>query len=250
MLRPMRSLLNGSPASRRLAAAMAVAGSLALPGCVTTDPSRGPAGGLVTASPAAARPPAFPVAETFIPGAAPAPQWTDVLARHGRAAADPTAVPSEWRRLVAALGGLDLRARLERANAEINRVPYARSEQNWSRRDYWETPFELIAGSGQCQDYAVAKYLLLRATGVPASDLRVVVVQDREAGLAHAVLLAYLDGRAMILDNQIPGVVPAARVAHYEPLYALSEDGWWIYDRTAGPGVAAALGRNAFAADS
>lgn len=246
--RSRRTVKAGPRASRSLAVAAALAGSVVLSGCVTADPARERA---AVRGPAQApvRPAAFAVAETYVPGAPPAPQWTDVLARHGRAVGQPGAVAAQWSRLVEGLRGLDPEARVERANAEINRVPYARSELNWARRDYWETPFELIAGSGQCQDFAVAKYLLLREAGMPAEQLRVVVVQDRRAGLAHAVLVAYVDGRPLVLDNQADGVLPASEVTHYEPLYALGEGGWWMYDRAPqpAPGVTAALGRTAFA---
>lgn len=234
-------------AMRALAAAAVLMGSTVLSGCVTAGPAREQAAR--RPAEAHARPAAFDVAETYVPGPAPAPQWADVLARHDRSVGEQGAVATEWRRLVQALRGLDPMARVERANAEINRVPYVRSELNWARRDYWETPLELIAGSGQCQDFAVAKYLLLREAGMPAEQLRVVVVQDRRAGLAHAVLLAYVGGKPLILDNQAEAVLPASEVGHYEPLYALGEDGWWMYDRTPqpAPGLTAALGRNAFA---
>lgn len=244
--RPKSIVPAGPTPFRPLAAVAALAGSVVLSGCVTVEPSRErPA----TPTQVVVQPAAFDVVETYVAGAPPAPQWTGVLARHRRAVGQPQEVPPEWRRLVETLRDLDPLARVERANAEINRVPYARSEVNWARRDYWETPFELLAGSGQCQDFAVAKYLLLRDAGVPADQLRVVVVQDQRAGLAHAVLLAYVDGRALVLDNQVEGVVAASQLAHYEPIYALGEGGWWMYGRPQRPGrdAAAALSRTAFA---
>lgn len=244
--RPKSIVPAGPTPFRPLAAVVALAGSVMLSGCVTVDPSRERA---TAPAQIVLRPAAFGVAETYVAGAPPAPQWTGVLARHRRAIGQPEEVPPEWRRLVETLRGLDPLARVERANAEINRVPYARSEVNWARRDYWETPFELLAGSGQCQDFAVAKYLLLREAGMPAEHLRVLVVQDHRARLAHAVLLAYVDGQALILDNQAEGVMAASQFGHYEPIYALDEGGWWMYGQTQRPGrdAAAALSRTAFA---
>ena len=157
-------------------------------------------------------------------------QWSDVLSRHRRALAAGQDVPPAWTALVRRLRDLDLPARLAAANAEINRYPYIRSERNWGRGDYWAAPFELMAKGGQCQDFAVAKYLLLRATGVPSERLRVALVQDGRSGLAHAVLLAEVQGQMLVLDNQEPEVVPASSLHHYGPLYALSETGWWLYD--------------------
>ena len=33
-------------------------------------------------------------------------------------------------------------------------------------------------GQGDCEDYAIAKYVILRAAGVPAEDLRIMLVRD------------------------------------------------------------------------
>ncbi len=173
--------------------------------------------------------PVFDGSETFLAKTSPLPQWTAVVARYDQAMKSRDRVPAEWRRLVKEISGLGLRAKIERVNAEINRYPYVSSTQNWGRPDYWETPFEFLAKNGQCQDYAATKYFLLRAAGVPASDLRIVVVQDSEAQLAHAVVVVDPYGEALLLDNQITNVVPLTVAHRYTPLYALNEEGWWAF---------------------
>ncbi|HZB90303.1 MAG TPA: transglutaminase-like cysteine peptidase [Stellaceae bacterium] len=146
----------------------------------------------------------------------------------GQAAA--ACAPAEWRALVASLQGLDLRAKIERANAAINRHPYVPSWVNWHESNYWETPYEFLRKGGQCQDYAVAKYLLLRAAGVSAERMRVVVLRDTRLGLDHAVTVAYVDGEALLLDNLRRAVVPAASAPEYEPYYSINERGWWLHE--------------------
>lgn len=138
--------------------------------------------------------------------------------------------PREWRRIVDMLTPLDLRAKIEAVNSLVNRYPYTTSAANWSQPNYWETPFEFLARSGQCQDYAIAKFMLLRAAGVPNEVLRVVVLRDRRLGLDHAVTVAYVDGEALMLDNQIPEVVPVSSIHHYQPYYSINETGWWLHD--------------------
>jgi predicted transglutaminase-like cysteine proteinase len=138
--------------------------------------------------------------------------------------------PREWRRLVGLLSPLDLRAKLTAVNSLVNRYPYTPSAANWQEPNHWETPFEFLAKSGQCQDYAIAKFMLLRAAGVPNELLRVVVLRDRRLGLDHAVTVAYVEGEALMLDNRIPDVVPAASVLHYQPYYSINETGWWLHD--------------------
>lgn len=137
--------------------------------------------------------------------------------------------PAEWRRMIAQLQPLDLKAKLAAANALINRYPYVSSELNWREPNHWEIPFEFLAKSGQCQDYAIAKFMLLRAAGVPNDALRIVVLRDLRQALDHAVLVAYVDGEAMLLDNQIEDVVPASQVRHYVPYYSINETGWWMH---------------------
>lgn len=164
-------------------------------------------------------------------------KWNGMLRRfaaerHAAACAPGSArdcVPAEWRALVDGLKGLGLRAKVEAANAAINRHPYVPSWVNWHESNHWETPFEFLRKGGQCQDYAIAKYLLLRAAGVPEDRLRVVVVRDTKLGLDHAVTVAYVDGEALILDNLRQAVVPASSIRDYQPYYSINEEGWWLH---------------------
>jgi predicted transglutaminase-like cysteine proteinase len=175
--------------------------------------------------------------EIYSPDVAPFWKWTTMLARYHDELRHVRHVcrdgewsgcePAEWRHLVKELRGLDLRAKLDRVNAEINRHPYVRSIDNWGNPNYWETPFEFLKVGGQCQDYAITKYLLLRAAGVDEDDLRVVVVRDMNLQLDHAILVVFVDGGALVLDNQIGRVLPATLIHHYRPYYSINEAGWW-----------------------
>ncbi|HUH85562.1 MAG TPA: transglutaminase-like cysteine peptidase [Stellaceae bacterium] len=174
-----------------------------------------------------ARPSLFGTEEVFSPDNSAFTKWTDMLRRFNSERR--RGAPAEWQTLVASLRGLDPRTRLERVNAVINGFPYTPSMVNWGERNHWETPFEFLRKSGQCQDYAIAKYMLLRDAGVPAASLRLVVLRDTRQSLDHAVLVAYLDGEPMLLDNQIGAVVPTAAIGYYQPYYSISEDGWWLH---------------------
>jgi predicted transglutaminase-like cysteine proteinase len=196
--------------------------------------------GAVAASPAAlAQPALFGTREVFAPDSSAFFKWHGMLERFAgerRQAAAACAAgaiercePAEWGALVAALKPLDLRAKLDRVNAAINGHPYVPSRVNWHESNHWETPFEFLSKGGQCQDYAITKYLLLRAAGVPAASLRVVVLRDTHLGLDHAVTIAYVEGEALVLDNQQREVVPASRLDYYRPYYSINEQGWWLH---------------------
>ena len=195
---------------------------------------------LVFGSPAAfaaSEPALFGTREVFSQDSSAFFKWHGVLHRFAAeeqraAACAPGAAacaPAQWRALVQSLKGLSLRAKIDAANAAINAHPYVPSYVNWRESNHWETPFEFLRKGGQCQDYAVTKYLLLRAAGVPAADLRVVVVHDERLGLDHAVTVAYVDGEALLLDNLRSAVMPAASVHDYQPYYSINEQGWWLH---------------------
>lgn len=187
----------------------------------------------------AAEPALFGTREVFSSDSSAFFKWHGVLRRFAaeeRRAADCRHRDSEmcrsaaaWRALVRSLAGLDLRAKVEAANAALNRHPYVPSWTNWHERNYWETPLQFLEHGGQCQDYAVAKYLLLRAAGVPDERLRVVVLRDTRLGLDHAVTVAYVGDEALLLDNLRSAVVPAESVSDYQPYYSINEQGWWLH---------------------
>jgi predicted transglutaminase-like cysteine proteinase len=180
----------------------------------------------------------FGAREIYSPDVAAFVKWTGMLERfraeqQAQAPCAPGVVAgcaaAEWRRLLDELVGLDLRAKLDRVNAAINRHPYVPSMRNWAETNHWETPFEFFRRGGQCQDYAIAKYLLLRSAGVPAAQLRIVVLRDTRLDLDHAVTVAYVEGRVLMLDSQIGSVVPADSIHHYQPYYSINEEGWWLH---------------------
>ena len=98
---------------------------------------------------------------------------------------------------------------------------------NWAMQDYWETPLEFLLQSGDCEDYAIAKYMLLRASGIAAEDMRIVVLQDTNSGEMHAVLVVSDNGEALVLDNFQREVIASRRIFHYRPIYAVNEERWW-----------------------
>ncbi len=138
---------------------------------------------------------------------------------------------SEWKRFLAGLRGRDRMTQVREVNAFMNRAPYIVDPVNYGVPDYWATPRQFLAKNGDCEDYAIAKYLSLRALGVPAEEMRVVVLFDTNLHLAHAVLAVYQEGQAFVLDNQARRVVSADRIHHYRPVYSINENAWWIHSR-------------------
>lgn len=166
------------------------------------------------------------------------PQWQDAMARAKAERSDDRictsahergCVPREWHDLIATIKGQPLMTELATVNAAINRHPYVPTWQNWHRTMYWETPFEFLERGGQCQDYAIAKYLALHEAGLGDDAIRMLVVRDTALGVDHAVLVAYVDGTPYLLDNLHAAIRPASRAPEYRPYYAISLSGYWMY---------------------
>jgi predicted transglutaminase-like cysteine proteinase len=114
-------------------------------------------------------------------------------------------------------------------NKFMNRAPYVVDKMNWGVKDYWSTPGQFFAKYGDCEDYAIVKFLSLRALGIPSKSMRIVVVQDLNLKIAHAVLAIYVKGKVLVLDNQIKKVVESKTIRHYRPIFSLNEEGWWLH---------------------
>jgi predicted transglutaminase-like cysteine proteinase len=192
----------------------------------------------------------FGAGEIAHPPATDFAKWTETLARYERERRQETALCetgdcalARWREFLATLKGLDAPAQLRAVNAYFNRLPYRTDLENYGSEDHWATPRELFAKGGDCEDYAIAKYLSLRALGWPAERLRVAVVHDNARDLVHAALIAYHGGNAYLLDIEIAEVTNHRDVARYVPIFAISETGWWSYRPAAPVEVAKAVGR-------
>jgi predicted transglutaminase-like cysteine proteinase len=96
------------------------------------------------------------------------------------------------------------RARLGEINRAINlAIRYESDIAQHGAADAWASPLAtLSSGRGDCEDYAIAKYLALRELGVPPGDVRVVIVRDTKLRRDHAVVAARLEDRWVVLDNR------------------------------------------------
>lgn len=166
------------------------------------------------------------------------PKWRGALARYfaeRQVAQDCTAGLfsrcdlAEWQAFLESQQGRDPLLQLEAVNGHMNRHRYVIDPRNWGVEDYWATPLQFFDRDGDCEDYAIAKFMSLRALGWPSSRLRIVVVNDLNLRLQHAVLVVELDDAAYVLDNQSPTVMRADRIRHYAPVYSVGEESWWLH---------------------
>src|SRR5262245_35078738 len=90
--------------------------------------------------------------------------------------------------------GHEGRVRLNFVNQRVNNaIRYTSDMTQWGTPDEWSAPLaggkgSFETGLGDCEDYAIAKYVALRAAGVSTKQLRLLLVRDNIARLDHAVL--------------------------------------------------------------
>ncbi len=125
-------------------------------------------------------------------------------------------------------------ALLVRVNDYINRVRFVDDLAHWGAADYWATPAETVASNGgDCEDYSIAKYFLLKELGVPVARLRLTYVNAVRLGQAHMVLAYYPrpDAEPLVLDNLDPAVRPASQRADLVPVYSFNDEEVWVESR-------------------
>ena len=165
------------------------------------------------------------------------PKWVSALTRHRKDVIDAklpceTALQTsclflQWHSFLNTLKSKSVMQQLDAVNRNMNKHKYVTDIANWGVMDYWETPREFSLKDGDCEDFAIAKFKSLIYLGVRNEDMRIVVLQDLNLKVAHAVLAVYVGGKPYILDNQVEQVIPAEKIKHYLPIYSINETSWW-----------------------
>jgi predicted transglutaminase-like cysteine proteinase len=113
------------------------------------------------------------------------------------------------------------RARIGVINRAINIAIRPKSDPG-----HWKPPLDTLStGSGDCKDYAIAKYVALIEAGVAEKDVRLVIVRDLALGQHHAVVAARLGLTWIMLDNRWLTLLQDAEMRRVVPLFVLDHDG-------------------------
>ncbi len=132
-----------------------------------------------------------------------------------------------WMAFLKKTSKLDKMSQIKEVNRYMNQAKYITDKNNWGKKDYWSSPGEFFARFGDCEDYAIAKFLSLKLLGFKSDEIRVVAVKDLNLKVGHAIMVVFLDGKPYVLDNQIKQVVAANTIKHYQPVFSISLDTWW-----------------------
>jgi predicted transglutaminase-like cysteine proteinase len=156
----------------------------------------------------------------------------DILA-HCRVQAQ--SCPPEARRFLAIVDegrARDGRARIGVINRAINLAIQPMSDfAQWGVADHWSSPLEtFLTGRGDCEDYAIAKYVALVEAGVAEQDVKLLLERDLTTHQDHAVVTTRIDGDWIVLDNrwfalaqdvELRRIIPLRRIV---PLFVMDHE--------------------------
>jgi predicted transglutaminase-like cysteine proteinase len=123
------------------------------------------------------------------------------------------------------------RARFGEINRAINLSIRATGDlAQYGQPDVWSSPLATFErGGGDCEDYAIAKFVALRRAGIVPDDLRIVIMRDTVRDEDHAVAAARLDGRWLLLDNRRMAMILDSDIRNYRPTFVIGQHGVMRY---------------------
>lgn len=143
-----------------------------------------------------------------------------------------------WRNLLTTTTGQSDSVKLKRVNDFFNRRTRFREDRDiWGVEDYWASPLEVLGrAEGDCEDFAIAKYMTLKLMGVSSDKMRLAYVKARLGGpqssivQAHMVLSYYPapEDEPLILDNLISDIRPASRRPDLTTVFGFNTEGLWV----------------------
>ncbi|MBF0125921.1 MAG: transglutaminase-like cysteine peptidase [Magnetococcales bacterium] len=106
--------------------------------------------------------------------------------------------PALWAGDLLALQELPMVAKLRAAQELVNqRIAYQNDPDN-----IWKPPFDAYRSGGDCEDYAIAKLLLLRESGFPENRMRMITLAPQgQNRIYHVILVAQWQDKIFILDS-------------------------------------------------
>ena len=135
-----------------------------------------------------------------------------------------------WHDMVMGLLDQNQQTQLSLVNAFFNRWQYRTDMDTYGVSERWAGPLEFMQNSGDCEDYAIAKYVTLTFLGFEDDQMRVMaVIDNNRGGIGHSVLSVDTANGKMILDNLTDNVYSEAQQTGYAQRFAVNMDGIYTY---------------------
>lgn len=184
----------------------------------------------------------FETAEDFFAPATEWPAWRDTLDRHQselepihKCLSGEEACARRLRGLWHILlrgADLSLEQQIRLVNRYINGQRYVDDHVSSQSEagNQWETLVEFLHRGGDCEDFAVAKYFLLREFGVAADKMRIVIGREPRRTAYHAMLAIHVHGDVWLLEND-NSIKRNGNQDINKFVYAINEQGIWDHEK-------------------
>ena len=135
-----------------------------------------------------------------------------------------------WQRLLADLSLRSAELRIGAVDGFVNSFAWVDDDRLYKQPDYWATPAEFLAAeAGDCEDFAIAKYVGLAQLGFSEERLRVALVFDRKRRQQHALAIVYWKGDALVLDSLADAPQSHVKVTRYRPICSFNRRQLWVH---------------------
>ena len=137
---------------------------------------------------------------------------------------------AKWQMLLADLSMRSPELRIGAVDCFINSFAWIDDDRLYRKADYWATPSEFLANEGgDCEDFAIAKYVGLAQLGFSEDRLRIALVYDRRRNLQHALTIVYWNGDAIVLDSLAPDPLSHTKITRYRPICSFNRRQLWVH---------------------
>lgn len=136
-----------------------------------------------------------------------------------------------WQEFVKENRSATAREKLVLVNNYFNKFDYVEDPDLYGSEDHWATLRETLdRNSGDCEDFAIAKYFTLRDLKLSEENMRITYVIPVQTRKPHMVLTYRLNEseEPLVLDSLVEVLMPVSRRRDLVPVYSFNMLGYWI----------------------
>ena len=159
------------------------------------------------------------------------PQWQRIIEDYAfQRYIGPSQKIRAWDKFTSSLYEEPPLRQLLKVNLWFNGFPYKQDNWVYGKEDHWATPSEFLENGGDCEDFAIIKYITLRQLGFDADSMQIAMVYDVFSGTDHAFLIVRHDGEDFILDSRENLTIASHYTKRYKPHFVFNESDLWTFD--------------------
>ena len=160
------------------------------------------------------------------------PKWQSVLRKDAiERSSKQSKEYQKWQAFIATMRGEPKLRQMMRVDLWFRKFPQKIDSWAYGSEDYWASPAEFFARGGDCEDYAIIKYMTLKQLGFSPEDMRIAMVYDVYSGTDHAYLIVTHNDVDYVLDNREKMTVARFMQKRYKMHFTFNEIDVEVYNK-------------------